>query len=173
MKPITTGEVAPNQAQHDIAANNILFGLTHFLTLALPPDWRITKSYLQPDVQCNVRRGNLVWVEAGQTDQIVYHPTRRIALDLTIVVKRGKRDELKSKGVALHSEGWIIINDHEAPYILGQVGVGFLKKKPARTLRLSFYCSELDRTIIISFTGNCQEADLREILGSLPGLKCH
>ena len=162
-----------NLAQHDISANNILFGLTHFLTLTLPADWRITRSYLQPDVQSNVRRGSLVWVEAGQTDQIVYHPSRRIALDLTIVVKRGKQDELRSKGVTLHSRGSLMINGHEAPYILGEVGVGFLKRKLARTLRLSFYCAELDRTIIITFTGNCQDADLREILGSLPGLKCH
>ncbi len=165
--------MTPNLAQHDISANNILFGLTHFLTLPLPPDWRITRSYLQPDVQCNVRRGNLVWVEAGQTDQIVYHPTRRIALDLTIVVKRGKRDEFKTKGVDVHSEGSLIINGHEASYILGEVGVGFLKRKLAETLHLSFHCSELDRTIMISLTGKCQEADLREILGSLPGLKCH
>jgi len=165
--------MVPNQAEHDISANNILFGVTHFLTLALPADWRITRSYLQPDVQSNARRGDLVWVEAGQTDQIVYHPSRRIALDLTILVKRGRRDELKSKGVALHSRGSLMINGHQASYLLGEVGVGFLKKKLARTLRLSFYCSELDRTMIITFTGNCQDADLREILGSLPGLRCH
>ena len=162
-----------NLAQHDISANNILFGLTHFLTLTLPADWGITRSYLHPDVQCNVRRGDLVWVEAGQTDQVVYHPLRRIALDLTILIKRGKRDEFKSKGVQIHSRGSLIINGHEASYILGEVGVGFFKKKLARTLRLCFYCSELDRTIIITFTGNCQDADLREILGSLPGLRCH
>lgn len=162
-----------NQAEHDISANNILFGLTHFLTLTLPADWGITRSYLHPDVQCNVRRGDLVWVEAGQTDQVVYHPLRRIALDLTIVVKRGKQDELKSKGVAVHSRGSLMINAHEASYILGEVGVGFLKRKVAKTLRLCFHCSELGRTITISFTGTCQEADLREILGSLPGLRCH
>lgn len=173
MNPTTPGEMTFNLAQHDISANNILFGLTHFLTLALPAEWRITRSYLQPDVQCNVRRGNLLWVEAGQTDQVVYHPSRRIALDLTIVVRRGRRDELKSKDVAVHSRGSLMINGHEAPYILGEVGVGFLKRKLVETLRISLYCSELDRTIVISFTGNCQDADLREILGSLPGLKCH
>jgi hypothetical protein len=162
-----------NQAEHDISANNILFGLTHFLTLTLPADWRITRSYLQPDVHCNVRRDDLVWVQAGQTDQLVYHPLRRIALDLTIVVKRGKRDEFKTKGVAVHSRGSLMINDHQASYFLGEVALGLFKKKLARTLHLSFHCSELARTIMISFTGNCQEADLQEIFGSLPGLKCH
>ncbi len=165
--------MTPNQTEHDIAANNLLFGLTHFLTLALPADWRITRSYLHPDVQCNVRRGEVAWVEAGQTDQIVYHPLRKIALDLTIVIKRGKRGEFKSKGVEVHSRGSLMINGHEASYFLGEIGLGFFKRKLAKKLCLSFYCSELGRTIMISFTGTCQEDDLREIFGYLSDLKCH
>jgi len=164
--------MAPN-TEHVISAKNILFGVTHFLTLALPAGWRITRSYLQPDVHSSVRHGDLLWVEAGQTDQIVYHPLRKIALDLIILMKRGKRDELKTKGVEVHSQGSLMINGHEASYFLGEVGVGFLKKKLSRTLCLSFHCSELGRTIMISFTGACQEADLQEIFGSLSGLKCH
>ncbi len=165
--------MAINHAEHKISANNILFGLTHFLTLALPPDWRITRSYLQPDVHSNVRRGELLWVEAGQTDQVVYHPSRKIALDLIIVVKRGKRDQFKTKGVAIHSQGSLTINGHEASYILGEVWIGLLKKKLAKTLRLYFHCSESGRTIMISLTGTCQEADIIEIFESLPKSKCH
>jgi hypothetical protein len=165
--------MAINHAEHKISANNILFGLSHFLTLALPVDWRITRSYLQPDVHSNVRRGEVLWVEAGQTDQVVYHPSRRIALDLTIVVKRGNRDEFKNKGVSAHSQGSLTINGHEASYVLGEVGTGFLKKKLAKTLRLCFHCSESGRTIVISFTGTCQEADLIEIFSSLHSSKCH
>jgi hypothetical protein len=112
-------------------------------------------------------------VEAGQTDQVVYHPTRKIALDLTIEVKRGKQDHFKAKGVAIHSQGSLTINGHEASYILGEVWIGFLKKKLAKTLRLYFHCSELGRTIMISLTGTCQEADIIEIFESLPGSKCH
>lgn len=165
--------MALTQTEHDIAANNLLFGTIHFLTLALPGDWRITRSYLQPDVHCKVRRGEVAWVEAGQTDQVVYNPLKKIALDLTIVVKRGKRDEFKTRGVDVHSCGSLMINGHEASYFLGEVGVGFLKKKLAKKLCLSFHCSELGRTILISFTGTCQEADLREIFGYLSELKCH
>ena len=165
--------MAIDYAEHKISAKNILFGLTNFLTLSLPAEWRITRSYLEPDVHSNVRRGELLWVEAGQTDQVVYHPSRKIAIDLTIMVKRGKRDQFETKGVAVHSEGSLMINGHEAFYILGEVGIGFLKKKLAKTLRLYFHCSELGRTIMISFTGTCQEADLLEIFGSLSGSKCH
>jgi len=159
--------------EHEITANNILFGLTRFLTLTLPVEWRITRSYLQPDVHSNVRRGALLWVEAGQTDQIVYHPLRRVALDLTIMVKRGMPKEIKTKGIDIHSQGTLMINDHEAFYYLGEVGVGFLKRKRARTLRLCISCSDLGRTIMISFTGNCREPDLVGILGALPHSKCH
>jgi len=165
--------MAVNLTEHAISANNILFGATRFLALALPAGWKITRSYLQPDVHSNVRHGDLLWVEAGQTDQVVYHPLRKIALDLTIVVKRGRRDGLKTKGIEIHSQGTLMINGHEASYFLGEVGVGFLKRKLAKTLRLYFHCSELRRTIMISFTGTCQEADLQEIFESLWGLKCH
>jgi hypothetical protein len=165
--------MALDQIEHDIIANNILFGLTHFLTLPLPADWRITRSYLQPDVHTNVRRGEELWVEAGQTDQVVYHPSRKIGLDLTILVKRGKKEGFNTKGVRVQSRGSLMINGHEASYHLGEMGVGFLKRKRARTLQLSVHCSELGRTIMISFTGNCQDADLQEILECLSGLKCH
>jgi hypothetical protein len=162
-----------DQSEHTISANNILFGRTQFLTLALPSEWRVSKSYLSPDVHSNVRRGVDAWVEAGQTDQIVYHPAKRIALDLTILVKRGKRDELKANGVEVHSEGLVQVNGHEALYCLGQVRVGFLKRKLAKLLFLFFHCEELNRTVTLRFTGTCHETDLLEILGSLAGAKCH
>ena len=165
--------MAIEHAEHKISAKNILFGQTHFLTLVLPAQWRITRSYLEPDVHANVRSGDLLWVQAGQTDQIVYHPSRKIALDMTILVKRGKRDQLKAKGVTVHSRGSLMINGHEASYILGEVGIGFLKKKPANTLRLCFHCSELARTVLISFAGTCQVADIKEIFRSLSESKCH
>lgn len=165
--------MAIEHAEHKISANNILFGLTHFLTLALPAGWRITRSYLEPDVHANVRSGDFLWVQGGQTDQIVYHPSRKVGLDLTIVVKRGQRDQLKTRGVAVHSRGSLMINGHEASYILGEVGIGFLKKKPANTLRLCFHCSELERTVLISFTGTCQAADIKEIFRTLSESKCH
>jgi hypothetical protein len=165
--------MALDQIEHKITASNILFGLTHFLTLVLPPEWRIRKSFFEPDVHSNVRRGDRVWVDAGQTDHLVYHPLRRIALDLTIIVRRGKRDGFKTKGIHVHSQGPLVINGHAANYHIGEVGVGFLKRKRARTLRVSMHCSDLGRTIMITFTGQCQDEDLREILESLPELSCH
>ena len=53
--------MAIDYAEHKISAKNILFGLTNFLTLSLPAEWRITRSYLEPDVHSNVRRGELLW----------------------------------------------------------------------------------------------------------------
>jgi hypothetical protein len=165
--------MAIEYAEHRIFAKNILFGDTSFLTLTLPADWRITRSYLQPDVHSNVKRGPFIWVQAGQTDQVVFHPLKKIALDLTIIVKRGNRDRFKTKGVTIRSQGSKMIDGHEALYILGEIGIGFFKRKVANTLRLFFHCPQLERTIKISFTGTCPDADLQEIFESLSESKCH
>lgn len=161
------------RTEHVISARNILFGLTRFVTLTLPAEWRMRRSYLEPDVHSNVRRGEAIWVEAGQADQIVYHPTRRIALDLTVSVKRGKREALKAKDAAVHVSGSCTINGHEAAYVLGEARVGFLGRSRARTLRVGLHCSELERTIMLRFTGTCQESDLLEIFACLPASRCH
>lgn len=166
--------MALEATEHVISANNILFGLTRFLTLALPAEWRIRRSYLEPDVHSNVRRSDVLWVEAGQADQIVYHPSRRVALDLIVSVKRGEREALRAKDLHVcHSRGSCVVNGHEAAYLLGDAKVGFLGRKRARTLRLGLHCSELGRTIMVGFTGACQESDLLEIAACLPASRCH
>jgi hypothetical protein len=159
--------------EHVISASNILFGLTRFLTLTLPAEWRMRRSYLEPDVHSNVRRGDTIWVEAGQADQIVYHPARRIALDLTVSVKRGKRDALRTKDAGAQVRGACTVNGHEAAYVLGEARVGFLGRRRARTLGVGLHCPELERTIVLRFTGTCQESDLLEIFACLPASRCH
>jgi len=159
--------------KHIIAAKNLFFGTSYFLILPLPVGWGITRSYLEPDVHSSVRKENLLWVEAGQTDQIVFHPIRKIALDLMIQVKRGRHDNPKLKGLQITSQGSRVISGHEALYFIGEVNQGMIKKKSAKTLRLFFYCPELKRTISLHFTGKCQEAELMEIFDSVTSLECH
>jgi len=159
--------------KHIVAAKSLFFGTSYFLILPLPHGWGITRSYLEPDVHSTVRKENLIWVEAGQTDQIIFHPIRKIALDLMIQVKRGKHDNPKLKGVQITSQGSRMIGNHQALYFIGEVKQGLIKKKSAKTLRLFLYCPELKRTISLHITGQCQEADLMEIYDSVTGLECH
>jgi len=112
-------------------------------------------------------------VEAGQTDQVIFHPIKRIALDLMIQIKRGKHDNLQTKGVQINSQGSRIVGGHPAFYCIGDVKYGLLKKKSAKTLRFSLYCPELKRTLFVHFTGKCQDADLVEICESVASLECH
>jgi hypothetical protein len=156
-----------------VAAKNLLFGAGYFLILSLPEGWGITRSYLEPDVHSTVQREHITWVEAGQADQIVFHPLRRISLDFMIQIKRGKHDLLDLKEVQVSSQGSGVAGGHPASYCFGEVKQGLFKKKTYKTLRLSFYCPELNRTLILHFTGNGQDADLREIYESLAGLECH
>jgi len=160
-------------AKHIIAAKSQFFGTSYFLILPLPHGWGITRSYLEPDVHTTVRREDITWVEAGQTDQIIFHPIKKTALDLMIQIKRGKHDNPELKGLQIASQGSRMISGHEAFYLIGEVKQGLIKKKSAKTLRLFFYCPELKRTISIHFTGQCQEADIMEIFNSITGLECH
>jgi hypothetical protein len=156
-----------------VAAKNLLFGTSYFLFLSLPEGWGIVRSYLEPDVHSTVGRGGFVWVEAGQTDQIVFNRHRRIALDLMIQIKRGKYDTLDLKEMQVSSQGSGIVGGHPTSYSLGEVKQGLIKKKTYKTLRLCFYCPELQHTLFLHFTGKCQESDLREIYESLADLECH
>jgi len=171
MGPTPVSPANPNK--HIIAARNLIFGTSYFLILALPEGWRITRSYLEPDVHSNIQKDRITWVEAGQTDQIIFHPIKRIALDLMIQVKRGKYDKLEIRGVHIASQGSRVICGHPASYCSGVVKQGLFKKKSARTLRLSFYCPDLNRTLLLHFTGNCPEADFLEIHKSILSLECH
>jgi len=159
--------------KHIIAAKSLFFGTSYFLILPLPMGWGITRSYLEPDVHSTVRKENLIWVEAGQTDQVVFHPIKKVALDLMIRVRRGKHDNPEVKGMKISSQGSRVINGHEALYFIGEVNQGMIKKKSVKTLRLFFYCPELKRTVSLHFTGKCQDADLVEIYESVTALECH
>lgn len=163
----------PKRKRQIVAAKNLLFGAGHFLILSLPEGWGIVRSYLEPDVHSTVGRGGLVWVEAGQTDQIVFNRQRKIALDFMIQIKRGKYDTVDLKEVQVSSQGSGVLGGHPASYFLGEVKQGLIKKKTYKTLRLFFYCPELQHTLFLHFTGHCQESDLREIFESLADLECH
>lgn len=159
--------------KHIVAAKNPFFGTSYFVILALPSGWRITRSYLEPDVHSSLQKDNLTWVEAGQTDQIVFNPLKKIALDLMIQVKRGKHEGLEVKGVQISSQGSQMVCGHPASYCIGEVKQGLFKKKSRKTLRFFLYCPELNRTLFLHFTGKCQDTDLIEIFESIPSLECH
>jgi hypothetical protein len=159
--------------QHIVAARNLFFGTSYFVILALPSGWRITRSYLEADVHSRVQRENLTWVEAGQTDQIVFNPLKKVALDLMIQVKRGKQEGLEVKDVQISSQGSQVVCGHPTSYCIGEVKEGLFKKKSRKTLRFSLYCPELNRTLCLHFTGKCQDTDLMEIFESIPSLECH
>jgi hypothetical protein len=163
----------PERKKQIVAAKNILFGTGYFLILDLPQGWGLTRSYLEPDVHSTVTREHITWVEAGQTDQIVFNPYRKIALDLMIRIKLGKHDLLDLKEVQVSSQGPGMIGGHPASYCFGEVQQGLFKKKIYKTLRTCFYCRELQHTLFLHFTGQCQEADLQEIYESLRDLECH
>ena len=173
MRDLPPSPAPTEQKKQIVAAKNLLFGTSYFVILSLPDGWGIVRSYLEPDVHSTLGRGGIVWVEAGQADQIVFNRQRRIALDLMIQIKRGKHDILDLKEVQVSSQGSGVAGGHPASLCYGEVKQGLFKKKTLKTLRVCFHCPELQHTLFLHFTGNCEEAVLREICESLAGLECH
>ncbi len=163
----------PARKKKIVAAKNILFGTGYFLILDLPPGWGLARSYLEPDVHSTVTRDRITWVEAGQADQIVFNPSRKLALDLMIQIKMGEHHLLDNKDVQISSQGHGRAGGHPASYCYGEVKEGLFKKKTRKTLRVCFYCPELQHTLYLRFTGQCEEKDLQEIFESLATLECH
>jgi hypothetical protein len=166
--------LAPSERNKQfVAAKNLLFGTSYFVILSLPEGWGVVRSYLEPDVHSTVDLNGFTWVEAGQTDQIVFHRQRRIAVDFMIQIKRGKHDRLDLREVQVSSQGSGVAGGHPASYCYGEVKQGLFRKKTLKTLRVCFHCPDLQHTLFLHFTGTCQEADLRELYESLAGLECH
>jgi hypothetical protein len=75
--------------------------------------------------------------------------------------------------VQVFSQGSGIVGSHPAIHCFGEVQEGLFKKKTRKTIRVCFYCPELQHTLFLHFTGKCQDADLREIYESIPFIECH
>lgn len=159
--------------EHLIAARNFLMGVTNFLILPLPNGWRMGQGSSPPEVDSNSRRGDYSWVCSGRASQFLVHEDRGAALELLVSISKGKGKRFKPKLSQMRDQGVIPLGGHEASYALGEVEIGFLKKKGAQSLQLALYCDKTNRTIAMEFTGKCSADDLDQILEAMSLLQCH
>jgi len=156
-----------------IAATNILFGVVKYLLLPLPKPWRLGRGISPPEVNSTTRRGDSLWVTSGRVSHIVFDSDRKIGLELTISISRGRREGFKPKIAEVTDQGSMPMGGHKAAYALGKARRGLFRKRTVGALQLSFYCDQTGRTINLNFVGDCAQEDLRQILEALPQLECH
>ena len=160
--------------RYPLAANNLLFGVSNFFVLPLPPTWRLIRGPLDPEVDRQMKRGDISWVQEGRAMYLLLHPGSRVTVELQIDIK----PRWTPPRVPSPSTGWrhgqLDIGGHRAESVMGEQLRGWWPRKPVRVLRAAFYCETIARGIAIELIGEGgEDAHLQEILQALTELQCH
>jgi hypothetical protein len=160
--------------RYPLAANNFLFGVSNFFVLPLPSTWQLRRGPFDPEVDRQVKRGEISWVQEGRAMYLLIHPGYRVTVELQIDIKP-RRTPLR---IPEPTQGWaqgdIAIGGHRAEYVMGEQLRGWWPRQRVRMLLSAFYCDALGRSISVDCIGEGAEAaHLQEILLALTQLQCH
>lgn len=158
---------------HRLAARNPIVGETDFLSLPLPPPWRITRAVVTPEVRTTVRGGARIWVVSGETRHIVFDAARGLGLDLAVRVSHGPAAHLPAGARQVLEEGSAICSGHDARYRIVRRARGFLLRGEEHALLVAFGYPATDRGIVIEVAGRCEPGELAAFLRAMPALECH
>lgn len=155
--------------EHVFAASNFFLGPTNFLVVPLPSRWEVRIGRNPSEVDYMTTRGDTRWATEGRAYGFLIDSSARRAMELDI---RAARSDAPPGKLAIFEEGACRIGGHQARFAIGVVHQG-LTRKPAQVLRVTFRCDATDRSLELRFTGRCEPAEMRALLGPLEGTHCH
>jgi hypothetical protein len=162
----------PEPSLHRLAARNVVVGDTEFLSLPLPPPWRLTRAVVTPEVRTTVRTQSRTWVVSGETRHVVFDRARNLGLDLVVRVSHGAPRMPRAAREVL-DEGLATCSGHAARYRIVRRGRGLFVRGEERALLVAFACPVTDRGVLVEIAGQCGAEDLRAFLRVLPEVECH
>jgi hypothetical protein len=159
---------------HPLAAHNVIFGVSNFFVLPLPSPWELVRGPLDPEVDRQVRRAEISWVQDGRAMYLLVHRAYRATIEIRIAV-RPRRTPIHAAALpAGATGGHLELGGHPAAYRLGEQSRGWWPRKRISVLETAFYCDPLGREIGLELLEEeGEEAHLREMLQALPHLQCH
>jgi hypothetical protein len=162
----------PGPSLHRLAARNVVVGDTEFLSLPLPPPWRLTRAVVTPEVRTTVRVESRIWVVSGETRHVVFDRARNLGLDLVVRVSHGA-PRLPRGARQVLEEGLATCSGHEARYRIVRRGRGLFARGEEQALLVAFACPVTGRSVLVEIAGQCGAGDLRAFLRVLPEVECH
>ncbi|HWP45707.1 MAG TPA: hypothetical protein VNM22_00975 [Candidatus Limnocylindrales bacterium] len=159
--------------KHLLAANNFFLGVTNFLILPLPDSWQLVDILTPPDVDASFTSQNISWVTSGSVNYLLADPQRSLSLELLLQIKKGNTQRFKPVLKPIESQGILWIGKHAATQTFGKITRGVFKKRWEEGLQILLPCEVLQRTLCLTFTGNCSREVLQEILKVIPYAQCH
>jgi hypothetical protein len=162
----------PAPSLHRLAAHNVVAGLTEFLSLPLPPPWRVTRAVVTPEVGTTMRTESRLWVASGETRHVVFDREKNRGLDLVVRISQGA-PRLRGPGRQVLDEGLALAGGHEARYRIVRRGRGLFMRGDEEALLVAFTCPVTARGVAIEISGAATVDELREFLRAMPGVECH
>jgi hypothetical protein len=160
--------------RYPLAASNFLFGISNFFVLPLPSTWQLRRGPFDPEVDRQVKRGDISWVQEGRAMYLLIHPGYRVTVELHIDIKPHRTAPRVPEPTKGWTQGAIAIGGHRAEYVTGERLRGWWPCQPVRMLQSAFYCEALGRGISVEcMSEEAEAAHLQEILLALSALQCH
>lgn len=156
-----------------IAARNLVFGVSNFFVLPIPPPWELVRGPFEPEVDTWTHRGDVAWVTEGRAAYLLYDRGTKRGVELHIGVARRLAGGLPPRppGDALRDS--IVVGGHSAGYAIGTVRRGLWPRRTLHRLRVSFACEPLSRVITLELIGAYGRELLLDLLRPLGELQCH
>lgn len=159
---------------HPIAASNVLFGVSNFFVLPLPPAWELLRGPFEPEVERQARREEISWVLDGRAMYLLVHRGRRATVECHIHIAPQRLPLKVPSGTGNWRQGRLDIGGHPAAYVLGSQLRGWWPRQRVVTLRTALYCEVVGRGIGVELLGEGgEEGHLQELLRALSQLQCH
>lgn len=162
----------PALSLHRLAANNVVVGLTDFLSLPLPAPWRVTRAVVTPEVATTMRKESRIWVASGETRHVVFDRERNRGLELVVRISQGVPRLLGRSRLVLE-EGLALVGGHEARYQIIRRGRGLFLRGDEEALLVSFSCPVTARGVAVEIAGASTVDELRGFLRAMVGVECH
>lgn len=160
--------------RHPIAARNIVFGISNFFVLPVPPPWELVRGPFQPEVDTWIHRANASWVTEGRAAYLLFDRGTKRGIELHIDVKRRSLrpgEPSMPPGIVLRDSA--LIGGHTALYTIGTLRRGLWPRRTLHRLQVSFVCDPLARAITLDLIGAYGQEPLRKLLRELGELQCH
>ena len=161
-------------ARQPIAARNLVFGVSNFFVLPVPPPWELVRGPFQPEVDTWTRRENVSWVTEGRAAYLLYDRGTKRGIELHIDVKRQSGSPTAPsfpRGAAIRDS--VVIGGHNTGYTIGTLHRGFWPRRTLHRLHVTFVCEPLSRAITLELIGAYGQDPLLQFLRAFGGLQCH
>lgn len=162
----------PAPTLHRLAANNVVVGVTDFLSLPLPAPWRVTRAVVTPEVATTLRTDSRIWVASGETRHVVFDRAQNRGLDLVVRISQGV-PRLARRGRRVLDEGRVVVGGHEADYRIVQRGRGLFVRGDEEAMLVAFACPVTSRGVAVEIAGASTVEELRTFLRAMTGVECH